>query len=82
MVIKSFLILILSFPIYAVTTPNDFIDNYINRGEYGEIYKIDLLIFKNEFIEEVDLKEKWKTLDATLRCAVMCAVTCTTKKKI
>ena len=63
MVFKNFLLLVLSFPIYAVVTPNDFIDRYINEGEYGEIYKIDLLIFKNEFIEEVDLKEKWKTLE-------------------
>ena len=53
----------LSFPVYAVVTPNDFIDSYINEGEYREIYKIDLLIFKNEFIEDVDLKEKWKTLE-------------------
>ena len=63
MVIKNFLLLVLSFPVYAVVTPNDFIDRYINEGEYGEIYKIDLLIFKNEFIEDVDLKEKWKTLE-------------------
>ena len=63
MVIKNFLLLVLSFPVYAVVTPNDFIDHYINEGEYGEIYKIDLLIFKNEFIEDVDLKEKWKTLE-------------------
>ena len=63
MVIKNFLLLVLSFPLYAVVTPNDFIDHYINEGEYGEIYKIDLLIFKNEFIEDVDLKEKWKTLE-------------------
>ena len=53
----------LSFPVYAVVTPNDFIDHYINEGEYGEIYKIDLLIFKNEFIEDVDIKEKWKILE-------------------
>ena len=53
----------LTFPVYAVVTPNDFIDHYINEGGYGEIYKIDLLIFKNEFIEDVDLKEKWKTLE-------------------
>ena len=63
MVFKNFLLLVLSFPVYATVTPNDFIDHYINEGEYGEIYKIDLLIFKNEFIEEVDLKEKWKTLE-------------------
>jgi len=63
MVIKSFLLLILSFPIYAVVPPNDFVESYINEGQYGEVYKIDLLIFKNEFIEEVDLKEKWKTLE-------------------
>ena len=63
MVIKNFLLLVLSFPVYAVVTPNDFTDHYINEGEYGEIYKIDLLIFKNEFIEDVDLKEKWKTLE-------------------
>ena len=63
MVFKKFLFLVLSFPVYAVVTPNDFIDHYINEGEYGEIYKIDLLIFKNEFIEDVDLKEKWKTLE-------------------
>jgi hypothetical protein len=63
MVIKKFLFLVLSFPVYAVVTPNDFIDSYINEGEYGEVYKIDLLIFKNEFIEDVDLKEKWKALE-------------------
>ena len=63
MVIKKFLLLILSIPVYATVTPNDFIDSYINKSGYGEIYKIDLLIFKNEFIEEVDLKEKWKTLE-------------------
>ena len=63
MVIKSFLLLILCFPVYAVVPPNDFVESYINEGQYGEIYKIDLLIFKNEFIEEVDLKEKWKTLE-------------------
>ena len=63
MVIKSFLLLVLSFPICAVVPPNDFVDSYINEGGYGEIYKIDLLIFKNEFIEDVDLKEKWKTLE-------------------
>ena len=63
MVIKSFLLLILSFPVYAVVSPNDFVDSYINEGGYGEIYKIDLLIFKNEFIEDVDLKEKWKKLE-------------------
>ena len=53
----------LAFPVYAVVTPNDFIDSYINEGKYREVYKIDLLIFKNEFIEDVDLKEKWKTLE-------------------
>ena len=63
MVFKNFLLLVLSFPIYAVVTPNDFIDRYIKEGEYGEIYKIDLLIFKNEFIEDIDLKEKWKPLE-------------------
>jgi len=63
MVFKNFLLLVLSFPVYAVVTPNDFIDRYINEGEYREIYKIDLLIFKNEFIEDVDLKEKWKKLE-------------------
>ena len=63
MVFKKFLFLVLSFPVYAVVTPNDFIDSYINEGEYREVYKIDLLIFKNEFIEDVDLKEKWKTLE-------------------
>ena len=63
MLFKIFLLLVLSFPVYAVVTPNDFIDRYINEGEYGEIHKIDLLIFKNEFIEDVDLKEKWKKLE-------------------
>ena len=63
MAIKKFLLLILSIPVYATVTPNDFIDSYINKSGYGEIHKIDLLIFKNEFIEEVDLKEKWKTLE-------------------
>jgi len=63
MIIKKIFLLVLSFPVYAVVTPNDFIDSYINEGEYGEIYKVDLLIFKNEFIEDVDLKEKWKMLE-------------------
>lgn len=63
MVIKNFLLLILSIPVYATVTPNDFIDSYINKSGHGEIYKIDLLIFKNEFIEDIDLKEKWKTLE-------------------
>ena len=56
MVIKKFLLLILSIPVYATVTPNDFIDSYINKSGHGEIYKIDLLIFKNEFVEDVDLK--------------------------
>ena len=63
MVIKSFLLLVLSFPICAVVPPNDFVDSYINEGKYEEIYKIDLLIFENEFIEDIDLKEKWKILE-------------------
>ena len=63
MVIKKFLLLILSIPVYATVTPNDFIESFINKSGYGEIHKIDLLIFKNEFMEEVDLKEKWKTLE-------------------
>ena len=63
MVIKGFLLLVLSFPICAFVPPNDFVDSYINEDGYGEIYKIDLLIFKNEYIEDVDLKEKWEILE-------------------
>jgi len=63
MPIKRFIfLLIFSYPIYAVVTPDEFIESYINEKDYGEIYKIDFLIFKNQFIEEVDLKEKWKDL--------------------
>ena len=56
-------LLILSYPVYAAVTPDEFIESYIKEKDYGEIYKIDLMIFKNQFIEEVDLKEKWKKLD-------------------
>ena len=63
MVIKGFLLLVLSFPICAFVPPNDFVDSYISEDGYGEIYKIDLLIFKNEYIEDVDLKEKWEILE-------------------
>ena len=61
--LKYFILLTLSFPIHAVITPDEFIDNYIKEKEHGDIYKIDLLIYKNQFIEEVDLKEQWKTLE-------------------
>ena len=64
MLFKRFIfLLIFSYPIYAVVTPDEFIESYINEKDYGEIYKIDFLIFKNQFIEEVDLKEKWKELE-------------------
>ena len=64
MPIKRFIfLLIFSYPVYAVVTPDEFIESYIKEKDYGEIYKIDLLVFKNQFIEEVDLKEKWKDLD-------------------
>ena len=63
MQLKYFILLTLSFPIHAVITPDEFIDNYIKEKEHGDIYKIDLLIYKNQFIEEVDLKEQWKTLE-------------------
>jgi len=63
MQLKYFILLTLSFPIHGVITPDEFIDNYIKEKEHGDIYKIDLLIYKNQFIEEVDLKEQWKTLE-------------------
>ena len=47
----------------AAVSPNEFIENFVNKKNYGEIFKIDLLIFENKFIDEVDLKEKWKQLD-------------------
>jgi len=64
MLIKRFIfLLIFSYPVCAVVTPDEFIESYIKEKDYGEIYKIDLLVFKNQFIEEVDLKEKWEELD-------------------
>jgi len=64
MIIKRFIFLfIFSYPVYAVVTPDEFIESYITEKDYGEVYKINLLVFKNQFIEEVDLKEKWKTLE-------------------
>ena len=64
MVLKRFIfILIFSLLLCAAVTPNEFIENFISKKDYGEIFKIDLLIFENKFIDEVDLKEKWKLLD-------------------
>jgi len=64
MLIKRFIFLfIFSYPVYAAVTPDEFIESYIKEKDYGEVYKINLLVFKNQFIEEVDLKEKWKTLE-------------------
>ena len=58
-----FFLILFSFPIYGSVNPNEFIENYINDEGFGNIYKIDLLIFKNEFIDEEDLKEKWNALE-------------------
>ena len=64
MVLKRFIfLLIFSLPLCAAVSPNEFIENFISKKNYGEIFKIDLLIFENKFIDEVDLKEKWKQLD-------------------
>ena len=64
MVLKRFIfLLIFSLPLCAAVSPNEFIENFISEKNYGEIFKIDLLIFENKFIDEVDLKEKWKQLD-------------------
>ena len=64
MVLKRFIfLLIFSLPLCAAVSPNEFIENFISKKDYGEIFKIDLLIFENKFIDEVDLKEKWKLLD-------------------
>ncbi len=64
MPIKRFIFLLLfSYPVYAVVTPDEFIESYIKEKDYGDIHKVDFLIFKNQFIEEVDLKEKWKQLE-------------------
>ena len=67
MILKRFIfLLIFSLPLCAAVSPNEFIENFISKKEYGEIYKIDLLIFENKFMDEVDLKEKWKLLDAII----------------
>ena len=64
MLIKRFIILLIfSVPVSSAVSPNDFIDSFINEKNYGEIYKIDFLIFENKFIDEVDLKEKWAPLE-------------------
>ena len=64
MLIKRFItLLIFSVPVSSAVSPNDFIDSFINEKDYGEIYKIDFLIFENKFIDEVDLKEKWAPLE-------------------
>ena len=64
MVLKRFIfLLIFSLPLCAAVSPNEFIENFISKKDYGEIFKIDLLIFENKFLDEVDLKEKWKILD-------------------
>ena len=54
--------IIISFPIYAVISPTEFVENFINNEDDKAIYKIDLLIFENLFIEEADLKEEFKIL--------------------
>lgn len=61
--VKLFSLLLFSLPTYAVITPDEFIDNFINDKPYEKIHKIDLLIFKNQFIDEIDLKEQWKVLE-------------------
>ena len=64
MLINRFILLFLfSNSLTAVTTPNDFIENFIDEENYGEIYKIDFLIIENQFIEEIDLNEKFATLE-------------------
>ena len=64
MALKRFIfLLIFSLPLCAAVSPNEFIENFISKKNYGEIFKIDLLIFENKFIDEIDLKEKWKQLD-------------------
>ena len=64
MLIKHFIILLIfSVPVSSAVSPNDFIDSFISEKNYGEIYKIDFLIFENKFIDEVDLKEKWDPLE-------------------
>ena len=60
---RVILFLLFSSSLTAVTTPNDFIENFINEEDYGEIYKVDFLIIENQFIEEIDLKEKFATLE-------------------
>ncbi len=60
---RIILFLLFSSSLTAVTTPNDFIENFINEEDYGEIYKVDFLIIENQFIEEIDLKEKFATLE-------------------
>jgi len=60
---RVILFFLFSNSLTAVTTPNDFIENFINEEDYGEIYKVDFLIIENQFIEEIDLKEKFATLE-------------------
>ena len=63
MLIKRFIfLLIFTYPVHAAVTPDEFIEIYIKDKDYGDIYKIDFLIFKNEFIDEVDLNEEWEDL--------------------
>mgnify|MGYP001171853006 FL=1 len=64
MALKRFIfLLIFSLPLCATVSPNEFIENFISKKDHGEIFKIELLIFENKFLDEVDLKEKWKLLD-------------------
>ena len=60
---RVILFFLFSNSLTAVTTHNDFIENFINEEDYGEIYKVDFLIIENQFIEEIDLKEKFATLE-------------------
>ena len=60
---RVILFFLFSNSLTAVTTPNDFIENFINEEDYGEIYKVDFLIIENQFIEEIDLKEKFTILE-------------------
>ena len=60
---RVILFFLFSNSLTAVTTPNDFIENFINEEDYGEIYKVDFLIIENQFIEEIDLNEKFATLE-------------------
>ena len=52
---RVILFFLFSNSLTAVTTPNDFIENFINEEDYGEIYKVDFLIIENQSVSYTHL---------------------------